>query len=152
VWQTFADCCISDTLFASRFDVDEEVDFIDSLAAAGKLIAIGECGLDAYYTQDAAVLDEQERVLLRLMEVAQRHSLPLILHSRKAEARVFEMLQLHGIQKADFHCYCGKLKLAQRIAEAGERARCSFCIYGNTVRTAACHVARALVEAIAAIA
>jgi TatD DNase family protein len=111
---------------ARRFDVDAEVDFIDSLAAAGKLIAIGECGLDAYYTQDAAVLAEQERVLLRLMAVAQRHALPLILHSRKAELRVFEMLQLHGVLKADFHCYCGKLKLAQRIAEAGQHTTFVF--------------------------
>jgi Tat protein secretion system quality control protein TatD with DNase activity len=52
-------------------------------------------------------------------QVAKRHDLPLILHTRKAEERVLEMLIEEGITKADFHCFCGKVKLGRRIAEAG---------------------------------
>ena len=107
------------TVLFCRFDVDAEVSFIDGLAAEGKLIAIGECGLDGYYTSDPSILAEQERVLIALVEVALKHDLPLILHTRKAEARTFELLQFHGVKKADFHCYSGKLKLAQKIAAAG---------------------------------
>ncbi len=29
-----------------KFDVDAEIDFIDEMAAANKIVAIGECGLD----------------------------------------------------------------------------------------------------------
>ena len=97
------------------FDVDEEIDFIDSVADC--LIAIGECGLDQYWVRDQA--QEQERVLRRFCEVALAHDKPMILHTRKAEARTFEILQEMGIKRADFHCYGGKLKLAQRIADAG---------------------------------
>ncbi len=97
------------------FDVDAEIDFIDSVA--GRLVAIGECGLDQHWVKDQAA--EQERVLRRLCEVAMRHDLPLILHTRKAEARTFEILVEMGVDKADFHCFGGKLKLAKRIAEAG---------------------------------
>ncbi|MFT7583095.1 MAG: TatD DNase family protein, partial [Myxococcota bacterium] len=55
------------------FDVDAEVDWIDSVA--DQIIAVGECGLDQYWVKDQA--DEQERVLRRLIEVALRHDLPL---------------------------------------------------------------------------
>ncbi|MCO4762853.1 MAG: TatD family hydrolase [Myxococcales bacterium] len=99
------------------FDVDAEIDWIDSVAS--EVVAIGEVGLDAYWVRDAAALAEQERVLRRLCKVAIKHDKPLILHTRKAEARTFELLQEEGVERADFHCYGGKLKLAKRIANAG---------------------------------
>ena len=64
-------------------------------------------------------MEEQERVLRALCEVAVLHNLPMILHTRKAELRTFEILQEMGVEKADFHCFGGKLKLARRIADAG---------------------------------
>ena len=97
------------------FDVDAEIDFIASVA--DQLIAVGEVGLDAYWLQSHA--DEQERVFRRLIEVAQANDIPVIIHSRKAELRCFEILQEMKVTKADFHCFGGKLKLARRIAEAG---------------------------------
>lgn len=97
------------------FDVDAEIDFIDSVA--DQLVAIGECGLDRHWISEHQA--EQERVLERLIEVAMAHDKPVILHSRKAEARTLEILQGMGVKKADFHCYTGKLKLAKRIADAG---------------------------------
>ena len=97
------------------FDVDDEIDFIASQAS--KLIAIGEIGMDAYWLQTHQ--DEQERVFRRLIEVAQAHDLPVIIHSRKTELRCFEILQEMKVEKADFHCFGGKLKLARRIADAG---------------------------------
>jgi TatD DNase family protein len=102
-----------------KFDVDAEVEWIDQMCAEGKVVAVGECGLDAYYCTDPAQLAEQERVLRRLIVVAKKHDLPLILHTRKAELRTFEILQEMEVTKADFHCFCGKAKLGKRIAEAG---------------------------------
>lgn len=98
-----------------RFDVDAEIDFIAS--KADEIVAIGECGLDQHWVKDQA--PEQERVLRRLCEIALAADKPLILHTRRAEARTFAILQEMGVQRADFHCYGGKLKLARRIADAG---------------------------------
>ncbi len=97
------------------FDVNEEMAFIDSVADS--LVAIGECGLDQHWIRDQA--QEQERVLRRFCEIAIAHDKPMILHTRKAEARTFEILQEMGVERADFHCFGGKLKLAKRIADAG---------------------------------
>tara|TARA_Y100001934_G_C12204287_1_gene702779 strand:- start:117 stop:911 length:795 start_codon:yes stop_codon:yes gene_type:complete len=97
------------------FDVDAEIDFIDSQADG--LIAIGEIGLDQYWVKNHP--QEQERVFRRLVEVALKHDKPIIIHTRKAEARSFEIIQEMGVKRANFHCYGGKLKLAKRIAAEG---------------------------------
>lgn len=97
------------------FDIDAEIAFID--AHADEIVAIGECGLDAYWAAEALPL--QEEVLRKLCAVARRRDLPMILHTRKAEQRCFEILQEEGIERADFHCFGGKAKLGRKIAEAG---------------------------------
>ena len=97
------------------FDVDAEIAFIDSVAP--KLIAIGEIGLDQYWIKDQSTA--QESVFRKLILVALKHDKPIIIHTRKAEARAFAILQEMNVKKADFHCYGGKLKLAKRIAAAG---------------------------------
>lgn len=92
-----------------KFDIQAEIDFIDSLAAEKKIVAVGECGLDKHYVTDAVSMAEQERVLRLLMRVAKKHDIPIILHTRKAEARTLELLLEEGVTKADFHCFCGKV-------------------------------------------
>ena len=44
-----------------------------------------------------------------ITKVAVQYDLPLILHSRKAEKRVLELLLEEGVRRADFHCFCGKV-------------------------------------------
>lgn len=51
-----------------KFDIEAEVAWIDQMCAEGKVVAIGECGLDAYYCTDEESLEEQERVLRLLIE------------------------------------------------------------------------------------
>eukprot|EP01034_Spumella_vulgaris_P036615 gene36615-45161_t len=84
-----------------KFDIGAEIAYIDHMAATKLIVAIGECGLDKHYLAD---------------DVAKKHSLPIILHTRKAERRVFELLLEEGVEKADFHCYLGNVDLAVEIA------------------------------------
>ena len=102
-----------------KFNIEDEVNFIDQMATENRIVAVGECGLDKYYLTDDESMLEQERVLRLLMRVAKKHDIPIILHSRKAEARVLELLIEEKVVKADFHCFCGKAKLGQKIAAAG---------------------------------
>lgn len=89
------------------------------MAASNKIAAIGECGLDAHYLKDQSCMLEQERVLRKLMQVALKHDLPIILHARKAERRVYELLLEENVKKADFHCFTGKAALGKEIAASG---------------------------------
>jgi len=103
------------TLEVPRFDVDAEIAFIDAMAAAGRLTAVGECGLDGHWVGEETFA-EQERVFEALVEVAMRHELPVIIHSRKREVRAAEMLRSLGATRVDFHCYGGKVRNALRWA------------------------------------
>ena len=107
--------------FASAFDShDPEEDELDDCPDAEVLYAAYHGELPP--EELAKVTDhmaEQERVLVALCEVAKRHDLPVILHTRKAERRTLDILREMGVEKADFHCFGGKLKLARQIADAG---------------------------------
>lgn len=80
--------------------------------------AVGEIGLDHYWVPEA-LWARQEEVFIRLVKLAMAADKAIIIHSRKAEARAFELLVELGATRVDWHCFSGKLKLAQRIAAHG---------------------------------
>lgn len=98
------------------FDVKQEVNFIAEQAASGKIAAVGECGLDGHWAKKESFAT-QEEVFEQLLEIGEKHQIPVIIHSRKLEKRVIEILEHHNQTLVDFHCYCGKSKLALRVAE-----------------------------------
>jgi TatD DNase family protein len=85
---------------------------------ADEAIAIGEVGLDGKWVPEP-FWELQEQRFRQLVELAVRVDKPLIIHSRKREARCFEICQEMGVERVQFHAYSSKLKLARRIAEAG---------------------------------
>ncbi len=99
-----------------RFSVADEIKFIESMAEQNKIIAIGECGLDGHWVGESTFA-EQEAVFEALIDVAKRHNLPLIIHSRKREVRTMEILKAYGVTRADFHCFGGRTKHAVSWAE-----------------------------------
>ena len=93
--------------------IADELAFIDQQAK--ELFAIGECGLDAHLVGEETFA-EQERVFEQLCNIALTNDLPLIVHSRKREQRVAEIVVAHGLKRVNFHCFSGRVKLAQRLA------------------------------------
>ncbi len=99
-----------------RFDVDAELAFIRGEALAGRLTAIGECGLDGHWVS-SETFAEQERVFEALIGIALEADLPLIIHTRKLEVRAMEILVAHGVQRVNFHCFGGRTAHAKAWAE-----------------------------------
>lgn len=99
-----------------RFDVEAELAFIRERALAGEVFAIGECGLDGHWL-DSESFSQQEFVFERLIEIAREADLPLIIHTRKLEERSAAILKNHHVRRVNFHCFGGRTKLAQRLAE-----------------------------------
>ena len=94
-----------------KFDVDAEVDFIDDMCSQKKIVAIGEAGLDAHYVNHPVIMKEQIRVLRKLMKLSVKHDIPIILHTRKAEERVLELLLEEKVKKADIHSFTGSVSI-----------------------------------------
>ncbi len=84
-------------------------DRIQSLAASdSKVVAIGETGLDLYRADNSA---EQLEAFKTQLLIAQRLSLPVIIHCREAAQPMADFLrafwQQHGPVKGVMHCWGG---------------------------------------------
>lgn len=86
---------------------------------AGRPVAVGETGLDFHY--DFAPRDVQERVFRFQLELACETGRPVIIHARKAEERVCEILAdypaLAG--RVVFHCFSCGVEVARRVLDGG---------------------------------
>jgi TatD DNase family protein len=87
-------------------------------AARGELVALGEVGPDFHHTRDPRDHRRQFAVLERFMAQAEAWSLPLVIHARKAEAAVLEVLVGHA-GPVLVHCYGGNRESARKIAARG---------------------------------
>lgn len=96
--------------------VDETLAWLRDHAAHA--FAIGEVGLDRHWVPEP-FWKRQEEIFRQLVQIALDADLPLIIHTRKAEARTFEILQEMQAKRVNWHCFSSRLKLARRIAEAG---------------------------------
>ncbi|MDD1721023.1 MAG: TatD family hydrolase [Euryarchaeota archaeon] len=83
----------------------------------GSACAIGEVGLDFYHVKQASERTRQENTLFQFIRLSKELGLALILHTRDAEERVFELA--HNVDTAVYHCYGGSVELAKKIVDCG---------------------------------
>jgi TatD DNase family protein len=88
-----------------------------------RLVAIGECGLDAVIDAEKAPMVRQERVLRFQLALARELDLPVVLHGRghAAYRRLIELLEADGALPAGgvVHSYGGGADLVRRFAALG---------------------------------
>jgi TatD DNase family protein len=85
-----------------------------------KVVAIGEAGLDYHYQLSAR--DVQERGLRNHIAAARATGLPLVIHSREADADMAALLTEEtgkGAFSAVLHCYTGGRELAEQAIALG---------------------------------
>lgn len=93
----------------SAFTVEETLRAIES--HKDSIIAIGEVGIDLHFSDDKERQMDNFRAIVRL---AKRIHKPLIIHSRKAEKEVLDILEEEQFSKAVMHCFTGSHKLLKR--------------------------------------
>lgn len=105
---------------ARLFDDRAARRLIKLVNGSSRVIAWGEIGLDYHY--DNSPRDVQREVLTRQLRMAREIGLPVIIHTRDAEADIIEVLraewrdsQLGGVM----HCFSGSLHLAESVLELG---------------------------------
>ncbi|HEV2837522.1 MAG TPA: TatD family hydrolase [Pyrinomonadaceae bacterium] len=90
------------------------------LKTAERAVAWGEIGLDFHY--DNSPRDVQMDVFKRQLRAARDCDLPVIIHTREAEAETIEILKAdyEGAERRGvFHCFTGSRDLAMRALELG---------------------------------
>ncbi len=96
-----------------------EVQAVVELAEDNKdsIYGIGEIGLDLHHFQKGPDFDCQKKVFAEMLKLAEKLDKPAVIHSRKAEAEVFEMLPSFSCKKV-MHCFL-KEKLVRRALDLG---------------------------------
>jgi TatD DNase family protein len=90
------------------------------LAAHPRVVGIGETGLDFHY--DLSPRDVQARVFSAHIDAARATGLPLVVHTREADAAMGDRLEAakaQGELKILMHCYSSGPELARRAAALG---------------------------------
>lgn len=106
-------------------DFEKAKDFMLEKLTHPKVVAVGEIGLDFYY--DNAPRDLQIEVFRKQMEVAEKHGLPVQIHTRDAEDETIKVLEeFEGRVKSLLHCFSSSRTLAERGVELG----CHFSLSG----------------------
>lgn len=91
-----------------------------ALAERPRVVGIGECGLDFHY--DLSPRDVQAAVFRTHVEAARMTGLPLVVHTREADALMADILQEEQARapfKFLMHCYTSGPELAEKAAELG---------------------------------
>jgi TatD DNase family protein len=91
------------------------VDALVALARHPRLVGIGETGLDYHYTADSKAV--QQTSLRIHIEAAQETGLPLIIHSRDADADM-ETILAEGLARRPYSCVMHCFSSGPRLAEA----------------------------------
>ena len=94
------------------YDIDEELKFIED--NQDKIIAIGEVGMDFKNGSDAIY---QEELFRKTIKLAIKLDKPIVIHSRKAEVKVIDILEEYKFKKIVMHCFGGKHSQVKRIRE-----------------------------------
>jgi TatD DNase family protein len=85
----------------------------------GKLIAVGEIGLDYKYAKDEKAEELQGEVLDKMLHASEQASLPVIIHSRGATPQIVDLLLSYGVKKVLLHWFSRPLGLLSRIVDCG---------------------------------
>lgn len=88
-----------------------------ALAEERRIVAIGETGLDYFY--DNAPREAQRGAFLRHLELARETGLPVVVHTRSADADTADVLADARGVRGVLHCFSGGRALLERAVEAG---------------------------------
>jgi TatD DNase family protein len=124
---------------ASQVTMDEAEQIIALIRKyAMDIIAVGEVGLDYHWVKEPRARLAQEPIFSLFIDLATELNLPIVIHSRKAEARATEMLESQFSGEVLMHCFDGGVDIAKRVADNGWYITlpANFSKYRNRVRAA----------------
>ncbi|MGC8976664.1 MAG: TatD family hydrolase [Candidatus Ratteibacteria bacterium] len=96
----------------------EHLKEIEKLLSNKKVIAVGETGLDYYYSKENK--EKQKEFFIAQVEIAGNNNLPLIIHQRESKNDLIELIEKIKLpEKVVFHCFGGDIELAKYCEKRG---------------------------------
>ena len=93
----------------------------ESVEEKGKIVAVGEIGLDYYWEKDQERRNRQKYWFERQMELARSTGLPVVIHSREAAKDTWDMMQALKCEDIGgvIHCYSYAVEMARNYLNKG---------------------------------
>ena len=127
-------------------DLQKSINTLEKLYLENKdyIVAIWECGLDYYRLKaenDEKIKkyaeNKQEKIIklnkklqkiffIAQIKLAQKYSLPVVIHNRESKYNIFEIIKETGLKNFVFHCYSEDLEYAQKLLEFSPNCKISF--------------------------
>ena len=107
-------------------EVQDTVDLIHGNAEnRQRVVAVGEIGLDSSYSGSGEPTEIQMQVFHKMLSVAEKTSLPVIIHSRKTTSQIVSLLPSYKIRKVLLHWFSRPHSLIPTIVD-----RCYYITEG----------------------
>lgn len=94
----------------------DDLKWLDDNLDNPKIVAVGEIGLDYHY--DDTDRDKQQYFFKKQLEIARKHKLPVIVHSRDSIQDTYNILKTSSVRGV-LHCYSGSLEMAREFIKIG---------------------------------
>ncbi|MEG1639224.1 MAG: TatD family hydrolase, partial [Erysipelotrichaceae bacterium] len=94
----------------------QDFEELEVLAQDDHVVAIGEIGLDYYWTKENT--DKQKEVFNKMLQIAIDFELPVIIHNRNATKDVYEMVKKSRVTGV-LHCFSGSIESANDFIKIG---------------------------------
>ena len=101
-------------------DVDYEIDRLKAIfenREEKKIVALGEIGLDYHY--EGTDKNKQQEFFEKQLALAERLSIPVIIHDREAHGDCFDTICRYPSVKGVFHSYSGSAEMAKELIRRG---------------------------------
>jgi TatD DNase family protein len=98
-------------------DFERELYLVEEWLNKRAFAAVGECGIDLYW--DKTFLPQQQEALKVQLELAKKHKLPIVLHTRDSFDETYELVAAaqDGTLRGIFHCFSGTPEQAAKVKE-----------------------------------
>ncbi len=99
-------------------DASTGLEGLEALLERPEVVAVGEAGLDYHY--DHSPRSVQKQVFAAQVEMANRHDLPMVVHTRSAWDDTLAVLDHEGVpRRTVMHCFTGGPQEAQECLRRG---------------------------------
>ena len=99
---------------------DEDFEECMSFINHPKVVAVGEIGLDYYWTKDTIKRELQKEWFIKQIDFANKHHKPISIHNRDAFFDCLNILKEHKpLYGGVMHCYSGSVESLQEVLNLG---------------------------------
>ncbi len=95
---------------------NEDIDLLDEQLNNKKVVAVGEIGIDYYWVKDNK--EKQKALFEKMLNLAEKHKLPVIVHAREAIGDAYDILKKHNVI-GSMHCFQGSKEIAKEFIKLG---------------------------------